>query len=138
MKSLKDLTIQAIDRKNVHRTAKAQRALKMWPEIVGPILAQRCFPERYEKGTVWVAVTGAAWAQELRMSRFAILERLQEASGDPGLFQEMRFGVRQLPEGKSEEAEAEAAQAWRASLKDLSIREIAEQRLSRWSDDEPV
>lgn len=138
MKRAGQMLPKAVGRDEVLRTARAQQVLRFWPEIVGEGLASRSHPDRYGKGTVWVAVTGSAWAQELRMRKDLILERLRERAGDPSLFLDVRFGVRPLPspdlepssnppeavvESKSESDEPPAAY--------LSIREIAERRLRK-------
>src|ERR1051325_7399376 len=80
MRSLQGMLGQAIGKEEVLRMARAQRVLREWPEIVGHAMAARSHPERYDHGTVWVAVTGSAWAQELRMIKDVILARLEERS----------------------------------------------------------
>lgn len=121
---------RAIGRDEILRTARAQIAMRDWAEIVGPALAERSSPDRYGKGTVWVAVQGSAWAQELRMRKDVILERLRVRAGDPSLFVDVRFGVRPLPQkllGLPEAGEPDTL----ARDTELSIREIAERRKAR-------
>jgi predicted nucleic acid-binding Zn ribbon protein len=67
--------------------------MRRWPEIVGPILAKHSHPERYDRGTLWIAASGSAWAQELRLGQELILGRLNEAVGET-LFTGIRVGVR--------------------------------------------
>jgi predicted nucleic acid-binding Zn ribbon protein len=137
MKKLRQVLPEAIGREEVLRMARAQRILRGWPEIVGEALAKRSHPDRYERGTVWVAVQGSAWAQELRMIKHDLVDRLQARAGEPGLFTDIRFGVRPLPKP---EAEAPAVETVRAVVEvagddgDLSIREIAERRLKDWPE----
>jgi len=109
------------------------RVLRRWPEVVGEAMAARSAPERYDRGTVWVAVTGSAWAQELRMSKGPILSKLHSFAGEPNLFQDLRFGVRPLPVAEPETASklAQLQENHRSSIRDLSIREIAERRLKQ-------
>lgn len=133
MRRLNDLLGKAIGRDEVLRTARAQRILRRWPEVVGPLMAKRSKPDRYEKGTVWVAVQGSAWAQELRMVKDRLIARLGELAQDDALFKDIRFGVRALPDGE-QEPPPEIIKAAREELADLSIREIAERRLSSWPD----
>ncbi len=120
----------AIGREEVARMVRANIVLKEWPAVVGPLLAERSHPEKFDRGTVWVAVEGSAWAQELRMSKETILRRLRERAGDPSLFADVRFGVRPLPKPGSE------ATAGQPDLPtpEGSIREIAERRLREWPD----
>ena len=73
-------------------TARAQIAMQKWGEVVGVTLADKSFPDRYEKGTLWVVATGSAWAQEIRLRKEDIVRRLNELS-EPGLFRDVRVGA---------------------------------------------
>lgn len=129
MKRLSGLLGDAIKRREVLRAARAQKVLRDWPEIVGPLLAVRSHPDRFDKGTVWVSVTGSAWAQELRMREPDILKRIAERTGDPHLVVSLRFGVRPLPEDDPRDL----PRPWVADpeLADLTIPEIAERTLAK-------
>lgn len=102
MRRIQFLIADSIGRDEVARTARAQIVFRKWDEIVGADMAERSYPDRYTKGTVWVAVNGSAWAQELRMMKDVILSRLREASGEPDLFREIRFGVRPIRKPEEE------------------------------------
>jgi len=130
MRRIRFLIADSLGRDEVARTARAQIVFRKWDEIVGADMAERSYPDRYTKGTVWVAVIGSAWAQELRMMKDVILKRLKEASGEPELFREIRFGVRPIRKPE-EEIELERTEI-PTELKELSIREIAERRLRNW------
>jgi predicted nucleic acid-binding Zn ribbon protein len=137
MKRAGQMLPKAVGRDEVLRTARAQRVLRDWPEVVGEALASRSYPDRYGKGTVWVAVTGSAWAQELRMRKDVILQRLRERAGDPSLFLDVRFGVRPLPppEVAPEEGPVNPTEET-PRLAELSIREIAQRRLRQMRGEE--
>lgn len=130
MKKIDSILKQALGRDEVLRAARAQRALEDWPAIVGEAMAKRSAPDRYERGTVWVAVQGSAWAQELRMIRDRILIRLAETAGEKGLFTDIRFGVRPFTpiESRVTDGESPLAIPEKGDLHALSIREIAERR----------
>jgi predicted nucleic acid-binding Zn ribbon protein len=131
MKALDRLLAPALGRDEIVRTARALRVLRSWRSLVGETLGDRSCPDRYERGTVFVAVEGSAWAQELRLSKPQILERLSEVSGDPTIFTDLRFGVRPLQpmqEPEIEEARTEASPA----SEERTIREIADARLKSW------
>lgn len=85
---------RAVENAEVLRAARAGAVLRRWDEVVGPILAGKSVPDRYDKGTVWVATQGSAWAQELRLMKPQILERLDAMAGERGMFLDVRFGVR--------------------------------------------
>jgi predicted nucleic acid-binding Zn ribbon protein len=134
MRRLDRMLKDALGRDEVLRTARAQRILRDWEEVVGPVLGARSVPDRYDQGTVWVAVQGAAWAQELRMIKGEILSRLNERAHEVGMFRDMRFGVRPAREGL-EPVEEEQRAPRPPRVEGLSIREIAEKRLKEWPDE---
>lgn len=136
MKKLGHVLPQALGRESILRTARAQAVMRDWVAVVGEAMAARSAPERFDQGTVWVAVEGSAWAQELRMSKDRIVRKLGVMVGDPNLFKDVRFGVRPLPKGAPKGPADEEKKAFRESLEGMTIREIAEQRLSRWRDEE--
>lgn len=137
MRPLAAMLGKAIGREEVLRAGRAQAALRQWPRIVGPELARRSRPDRYDRGTVWVAVEGSAWAQELRMIRDVILDRLEKECGEGGLFHDIRFGVRPLPSEGAGEAIAPVRAVVADDRGEMSIREIAERRLRSWPPNEP-
>ena len=122
----------ALGRPEVVKAARAWRIMHRWPEIVGEGLAERSTPDRYDRGTVWVATRGSAWAQELRLMKETILERMNAMAGDR-LFTEVRFGVRAakpapIPAPEPETAKLDEAPGdWREGL---SILEIARRRMA--------
>ena len=114
----------------VLKAARAISIMRKWELVVGKEMANRSWPESYDHGTLWVAVTGSAWAQELRMQKDEILARLNTIADEPGLFLNARFGVRPLKkELPNETTEIEPAQTEK-----LTIREIAEKRQQAWRD----
>jgi predicted nucleic acid-binding Zn ribbon protein len=94
VKKVESMLAAALGRPEVLKMARAQRAMQHWAEVVGEALAAKSFPDRYEKGTLWVVATGSAWAQEVRLRKEEIVRRLNEAAAEPGLFSEIRVGVR--------------------------------------------
>lgn len=138
MRRIQSVMAEAIGRDEVLRAARAQKVLRQWPEVVGPVLGSKSAPDRYEKGTVWVVVEGSAWASELRLNKDRILARLRDLAGDPTLFEKLRFGVRKLSEAKltpKEEPEQLYIDRERHDLDGLSIREIAERRIAKLRDE---
>jgi predicted nucleic acid-binding Zn ribbon protein len=134
MRRIRQVLPGALGNEEVLRAARAQAAMRRWPEVVGTMLASRSYPDRYGRGTVWVAVEGSAWAQELRMMKDRILNKLDDVAGEPGLFTDVRFGVRPLPD-RSEQVELPQPPVEDKSTKELTIREIAERRLAKWKDE---
>ncbi len=124
----------ALGRDEVVRIARAQMVLREWRALVGETLGLRSCPDRYERGTVFVAVEGSAWAQELRLSKPKILAKLGERAGDPTLFTDLRFGVRPLHPMAVVEVE-ESPVELAVEPEERTIREIADARLRKWRAD---
>ena len=93
MKRLSDVMATAIESPEILKAARAQKVMRRWTEAVGSLLSERTQPDRYDHGTVWVASSGSAWAQEIRMRREDIVSRLNEIAGE-NLFDDIRVGVR--------------------------------------------
>ncbi len=148
MRKVEGMLRAALGRPEIVKAARAWRTMHRWPEIVGEGLAERSAPDRYDRGTVWVAVKGSAWAQELRLMKETILERMNAMAGDR-LFTEIRFGVRKakapptLPPALSTERPVPTSEGVAAALEraerdeetgdwrdGLSILEIAARRLA--------
>jgi hypothetical protein len=54
---------------------------RLWPEVVGPAVASRAQPLRIINGTLTVAVSSAAWIQELRFLTTMMKEKLNKRLG---------------------------------------------------------
>jgi predicted nucleic acid-binding Zn ribbon protein len=94
VKKVENMLAAALGRPEVLKMARAQIAMQRWGEVVGGALADKSFPDRYEQGTLWVVATGSAWAQEIRLRKEEIVRRLNEVASEPGLFADVRVGVR--------------------------------------------
>jgi hypothetical protein len=129
MKKIGRILPGALGRDEVLETARAQAILRRWDEIVGPQLAIRSKPDRYDNGTVWVSVEGSAWAQELRMMSEVILQKLEIMAGKEGLFKQIRFGVRPIGELPTKEEETKKPAPNLEHLKELPMQEIIRRRL---------
>jgi hypothetical protein len=54
-----------------------------WRDIVGPELARRVFPRRWNRGVLVVAVSNSAWMQELSFVKATLIEKIVQEVG-PG------------------------------------------------------
>ena len=59
----------------------SQRAVLLWPEVVGPRIAARTSADRLDQDTLHVTVATAAWMQELTMLLPGLQARLRAAVG---------------------------------------------------------
>ena len=94
MKKVSNILPQSIEQSEILKSARAQLLFKHWPEVVGEFLSSKSFPDRFEKGIVWVHVENSVWAQELRLQEETILERLNQLSAESKLFQGIRVVIR--------------------------------------------
>ena len=130
MNPIQNLLNSTVIPPEVLKASRAISVMRKWELVVGKDMANRSWPERFDHGTIWVAVTGSAWAQELRMQKDEIIARLNTIADEPGLFMNARFGVRPL---KREEV-CEIVETELPDTEGLSIRDIAEKRLQAWRD----
>ena len=68
------------------------RLIRSWEEIVGPLLSGKTAPGRIRNGVLTIFVPNHTWAQELQLSKPALLERIQSAAGREKV-REIRFAV---------------------------------------------
>lgn len=127
MRPLDSILSAALPQREALRQARANKSLRRWNEVVGETLATKSWPERYEQGTVHVCVLGSSWLLELSLRKEQILDKLALLSGEPGLFKEIRFTDKSLPERPP----AEIPKRKRAGPA-LSIEEIKQ----KWFEDD--
>jgi hypothetical protein len=68
------------------------RLRRSWEEIVGPFLSGKTAPGKIRNGSLTIFVPNHTWAQELQLSKPALLERIQSAAGREKV-REIRFTV---------------------------------------------
>lgn len=56
MNKLREILSKDVVGPEVARTARALAVMRRWREVVGDELAARSWPDRYSKGSLWVAV----------------------------------------------------------------------------------
>lgn len=93
MKRISEVLGEALPDPELLRLAKARRAMRRWSEAVGEVLAGRVWPDRFERGTLFLLASGSAWAQEVSLRRDTILRRMNEIAGESMLFKELRVAV---------------------------------------------
>jgi predicted nucleic acid-binding Zn ribbon protein len=94
VRRLSELLPTAMGHAEVLRAARAQSAMREWPTVVGPILADKTTPDRYDRGVLWVSATGSAWAQELRLGKDTVIERLNGLTPGERLFSDLKVSSR--------------------------------------------
>jgi len=66
---------------------------KRWPEIAGTLVSRNATPLSLRNGVLTVVVRNHAWAQELRMSKIPMIERIRETVGERIPVSDIRFTV---------------------------------------------
>lgn len=66
---------------------------KRWKEIAGPLVSWNATPLSVRNGVLTVVVRNHAWAQELRMSKTMLIERIRETVGERIPVNDIRFTV---------------------------------------------
>ena len=69
---------------------------KRWPEIAGPLVSRNATPLSLRNGVLTIVVRNHAWAQELRMSKTTMIERIRETVGERIPVIDIRFNVGSL------------------------------------------
>lgn len=135
MKGIRDWLSEALGGPAAVRKVRALLVLRRWPEVVGPVVARRSAPERYDRGIVWVAVSGSAWAQELRSQKEQLLEKLNATAGEQDLFKDLRFGVRPFEPIQPREGCQQPVEGSSRPSHSFTIRELAERRRAKRARD---
>lgn len=66
---------------------------KKWPEIAGPLVSRNATPLSLRNGVLTIVARNHAWAQELRMSKIPMIERIRETVGERIPVSDIRFTV---------------------------------------------
>jgi hypothetical protein len=77
--------------------------LKSWPGIAGPLLSTKASPGRFRNGVLTIVVRNHAWAQELQLSKPALLAKIAAATGPKSPVTDLRFVVGTLPPAEEEQ-----------------------------------
>ncbi len=128
---------------------REQRALALWPEVAGPLIAAHSRPEVVRDGVLIIAADTPAWAQELQMRTRELLDRLAARLG-PGVIRDLHFrsGVRRRRPARAAEPrpadivltgrQERAARAAAEHIEDPALRARAERafaalaRMGEW------
>jgi hypothetical protein len=75
---------------NLDQRMKEARAMALWPDVVGEMLAARTRPLHVNRGTLVVAVASSAWAQQLSLLKPQLIAKLAERVG-PNVIRDLRW-----------------------------------------------
>ena len=92
-RSAADLMPAVLKRIGLERKQSDLEILKVWNNLMDPVIAQHAKPVGLAKGTLFVSVDSSVWLDEIvRYRRREILQRLRHSFG-PDLIQRISFRV---------------------------------------------
>jgi predicted nucleic acid-binding Zn ribbon protein len=89
---------------------------KLWPAIVGEMLANQTRPKKIDRNMLWVSVENSALNYELSLMKPAILEKIQEISGSK--FKDVRFTHESVNVSENNASEPSRQKFIRAEVKE--------------------
>jgi predicted nucleic acid-binding Zn ribbon protein len=111
------------------------RLMRLWPGVVGELIARRTEVNGLKFHTAVVKVSGAMWIQELNLMKPQILVRLREAMGNDAVrdlrFVSGRLSRRQRPKLRSVPRETRRSIEL-PELKDPELRRAFESLVEAW------
>lgn len=90
MKKIGNALAEFLHQQGLEMRVKEANALRLWPEVVGPVIANKTKPLRIEDGKLFVRVNDSTWRNELIYMERDLRSRLNEKIGME-LVKEMRF-----------------------------------------------
>ena len=69
------------------------RVLLSWSEIVGKRVASKTRPYLFKKGTLYIAINSATWAQELNLMKTNLINNINSFLGEKTI-KDIRFKLR--------------------------------------------
>lgn len=88
--SIGDIIHEVFVRAGMEGNEARQKALMMWPDVVGPAIA-RCTTRRYvtSDGIMHVYLNSASLKSDLQFAREKLLVQLNQYAGKPGAIKEL-------------------------------------------------
>ncbi|MEA5594241.1 DUF721 domain-containing protein [Rivularia sp. UHCC 0363] len=75
--------LEQLQIETLYQQQPLQRLLDCWEEVVGKVIATHTQPISIEREVLWVATSGAAWAQNLTFERQKLLKKLNQILPTP-------------------------------------------------------
>ncbi len=127
MKRLRPLLDGLMKRAGLYHMERQQRAIMLWPEVVGPVLAANAMARRVEDSTMVIITSGPAWSQEISFMKTHIIQRINRRVGGMPVITDLRFQVGRVA-FQAKSAPARDSQPARKALTDAERQAV----LSLW------
>ena len=83
MESLGQIIQSALKDFGIEKSVKRASVVSLWPEVVGPQIAELSTAKVITNGKLFVHVTNDAWRHELMYLKYEIIELEKERHGTP-------------------------------------------------------
>lgn len=93
MEKINKLAKEFLKKVNLLKKVEDNKAVELWPKVVGEIISSRTRACAVYNGILKVAVGNSSWSQELSYLKKDILERLNEKMGNNNQVADIRFFV---------------------------------------------
>jgi|TARA_B100000315_G_scaffold257983_1_gene308674 predicted nucleic acid-binding Zn ribbon protein len=90
MRTLKTALNIFLTKSGLDKGVKQERAVLVWKEAVGDLIAENAVAEKAEHGTLFVRVSTPTWRQELQLKKSEILEKVNKKAGF-GAIKDIKF-----------------------------------------------
>lgn len=90
MKQIGNILTQFLKDRGLEQPIKRHDALRLWPEVVGPTVAEITQPQRMSNHILFVQVNNMSWRNELIYYKEEIIKKLNEKIGDE-VIKEIKF-----------------------------------------------
>ncbi len=90
MKQIGNILSQYLRNLGLEQSIKRNKALLLWPEIVGPAIADITKPQRVSNKILFVQVNNITWRNELIYYKDEIIQKLNRQMGDQ-IIEEIKF-----------------------------------------------
>lgn len=90
MTSLAKAISGLLEESGLEQGVRIQRAVSLWAQAVGPVVARNCPAVRVDGATLLVRAKSAAWRNEIAFQKNHILDTLNQSLGDAQL-SDIRF-----------------------------------------------
>ena len=81
MEQLKSALNTALERENLDKAMRQNKALFIWEDVVGKSVAKNCTPEEVRHGILIVRALTPVWRNEIAIKKKEIVEKLNSKLG---------------------------------------------------------
>jgi predicted nucleic acid-binding Zn ribbon protein len=92
LQSIGEILLSVLKRRGLAAKIEENSFFKLWPQAVGPQIAQQTQPDSLRTGTLFVKTTSSIWVQQLHFMKEDIRGKLNNLAGKETV-KEIRFSI---------------------------------------------